>query len=38
MNRPGKTYGNWEWRLERGALTLALARRLGRLAERYARS
>src|SRR5262249_12438656 len=28
MNRPGVTDGNWHWRLERGALTPALARRL----------
>jgi 4-alpha-glucanotransferase len=33
MNRPGVTDGNWRWRLERGALTPALARRLSRLAE-----
>ncbi len=37
MNRPGVTYGNWGWRLERGALTPALARRLRRLAERCGR-
>jgi len=28
MNRPGEMYGNWEWRLARGQLTRALARRL----------
>jgi 4-alpha-glucanotransferase len=28
MNRPGETYGNWSWRLERGQLTAALAARL----------
>jgi len=28
MNHPGKVYGNWAWRLERGALTPALAARL----------
>jgi 4-alpha-glucanotransferase len=28
MNRPGKTYGNWSWRLERGQLTDELAARL----------
>ena len=28
MNRPGETYGNWSWRLERGALTPDLAARL----------
>ena len=38
MNRPGITEGNWRWRLERGALTPALARRLGRLAEQHGRS
>jgi 4-alpha-glucanotransferase len=38
MNRPGVVDGNWRWRLERGALTPALARRLSRLAERHGRS
>jgi 4-alpha-glucanotransferase len=28
MNDPSRTGGNWRWRLERGALTPALARRL----------
>jgi 4-alpha-glucanotransferase len=28
MNHPGKTYGNWSWRLERGQLTEALAARM----------
>jgi 4-alpha-glucanotransferase len=28
MNRPGETYGNWSWRLERGQLTDELAARL----------
>jgi 4-alpha-glucanotransferase len=37
MNRPGVTEGNWRWRLERGTLTSALARRLGRLAEQHGR-
>ena len=37
MNRPGKTGGNWHWRLERGTLTSALARRLRGLAERHDR-
>jgi len=37
MNRPGLTDGNWSWRLKRGALTPALARRLGRLAEQHGR-
>jgi 4-alpha-glucanotransferase len=38
MNRPGVTEGNWRWRLDRGALTPALARRLGRLAQQHGRS
>jgi len=37
MNRPGKTEGNWRWRLERGALTPALGRRLRAFAERFGR-
>jgi 4-alpha-glucanotransferase len=37
MNRPGVTEGNWRWRLERGTLTSALARRLSRLAEQHGR-
>ena len=37
MNRPGVSEGNWSWRLERGALTPALARRLRRLAEHHGR-
>jgi 4-alpha-glucanotransferase len=37
MNRPGVTEGNWRWRLERGTLTSALARRLVRLAEQHGR-
>jgi 4-alpha-glucanotransferase len=37
MNRPGVSGGNWSWRLERGALTPALARRLRRLAEQHGR-
>jgi 4-alpha-glucanotransferase len=37
MNRPGVTRGNWSWRLEQGALTPALAKRLRRLAEQYGR-
>jgi 4-alpha-glucanotransferase len=28
MNNPGRTGGNWRWRMEAGALTPALARRL----------
>ena len=28
MNTPGTTTGNWRWRLEPGALTPELARRL----------
>ena len=38
MNRPGRTEGNWRWRLERGALTPALAERLRRLAEQHGRA
>jgi 4-alpha-glucanotransferase len=38
MNRPGKTDGNWSWRLGRGALTPALARRLRALVEQHGRS
>jgi 4-alpha-glucanotransferase len=38
MNRPGVPEGNWGWKLERGALTPALARRLRGLAERHRRS
>jgi 4-alpha-glucanotransferase len=37
MNRPGRSEGNWRWRLERGELTPALARRLRGLAERHGR-
>jgi 4-alpha-glucanotransferase len=37
MNWPGRPEGNWSWRLERGALTPALARRLRGLAERHGR-
>jgi 4-alpha-glucanotransferase len=37
MNRPGRSEGNWRWRLERGALTPALARRLRGLAEQHGR-
>jgi 4-alpha-glucanotransferase len=37
MNRPGLTRGNWSWRLERGALTPLLARRLRLLAEQHGR-
>jgi 4-alpha-glucanotransferase len=37
MNRPGVTNGNWRWRLDRGALTPDLARRLRRLAEEHGR-
>jgi 4-alpha-glucanotransferase len=38
MNRPGVATGNWSWRLERGALTSALARRLRRLADQHGRA
>jgi 4-alpha-glucanotransferase len=37
MNRPGQTYGNWEWRLGRGQLTRALARRLVGVAQQSGR-
>jgi 4-alpha-glucanotransferase len=37
VNRPGVTDGNWGWRLERGALAPALARRLRGLAEQHGR-
>jgi len=37
MNRPGSTEGNWRWRLERDALTPALAKRLRGLAEQHGR-
>jgi 4-alpha-glucanotransferase len=33
MNRPGTARGNWQWRLEPGQLTPALAARLRGLAE-----
>ncbi len=38
MNRPGFSEGNWSWRLERGALTPALAKRLRLLAEQSGRA
>jgi 4-alpha-glucanotransferase len=34
MNHPARSTGNWRWRLERGALTAALARRLREATER----
>ena len=37
MNRPGSVGGNWSWRLERGALTPALARRLRERTGRHGR-
>ena len=37
MNRPGTAEGNWRWRLEPGALTPALARRLRGRAELHGR-
>jgi 4-alpha-glucanotransferase len=37
MNRPGRADGNWTWRLEPGALTAGLARRLRSLAEHHGR-
>jgi 4-alpha-glucanotransferase len=38
MNRPGRSQGNWRWRLESGALTPALANRLRGLAEQHERA
>ena len=38
MNRPGRAAGNWSWRLGRGALTPALARRLRDLAQQNSRA
>jgi len=37
MNRPGTAKGNWQWRLQPGQLTSALARRLRGLAEKSGR-
>ncbi len=37
MNVPGRPDGNWRWRLEPGALTPALADRLGEMTELYGR-
>ena len=37
MNRPGVSKGNWRWRLDPGALTPALAKRLRGVAEQTAR-
>ena len=38
MNRPGKTEGNWAWRLKRGQLTDEHAARLRAATERGGRS
>ncbi|MFL5270831.1 MAG: 4-alpha-glucanotransferase [Anaeromyxobacteraceae bacterium] len=38
MNLPGTASGNWRWRLEAGAVTPALARRVRDLARLYGRS
>ena len=38
MNVPGTMHGNWDWRIERGALTADLAGRLAGLAHTYGRS
>jgi 4-alpha-glucanotransferase len=38
MNRPGKTQGNWQWRLEPGQLTPELAERLRASARASARA
>jgi 4-alpha-glucanotransferase len=37
VNHPGRSSGNWHWRLERRALTAALARRLAALTRRSGR-
>jgi 4-alpha-glucanotransferase len=37
MNRPGAAMGNWTWRLRRGQLTAALARRLRARTEAHGR-
>lgn len=37
MNFPGRTHGNWAWRLAAGALTPRLSERLGELAVLYGR-
>jgi 4-alpha-glucanotransferase len=37
MNNPGRTGGNWRWRMEPGALTPALARRLREATEEAGR-
>jgi 4-alpha-glucanotransferase len=37
MNNPGRTGGNWRWRMEEGALTAALARRLREATEEEGR-
>jgi 4-alpha-glucanotransferase len=38
MNMPGRADGNWHWRLEPGALSAALARRLRRVTEAAGRA
>ena len=38
MNTPGQPFGNWRWRLERGALTPQLADRLGAATEHAGRT
>jgi 4-alpha-glucanotransferase len=38
MNLPGRSAGNWSFRLEDGQLTDTLQRRLGRLTEIYGRA
>ncbi len=37
MNRPGNAHGSWQWQMKRGALTAALARRLGEATEEAGR-
>jgi 4-alpha-glucanotransferase len=38
MNTPGRSQGNWSWRLQPGQLTAEHARRLRALARRATRS
>jgi 4-alpha-glucanotransferase len=38
MNHPGKTQGNWQWRLRPGQLTSQQASKLAALTSKYGRS
>jgi 4-alpha-glucanotransferase len=38
MNVPGKSKGNWQWRLNKKSLTLSLAQKMRRLTQIYQRS